>query len=136
MKNSRAIAIFVEDMWRPISAVITDMMTCLGFKVVEKGVGLDAEIHISKDDKSLDYKLHNTLMEIATIDRDDNPLVFDKKLLEYDHFMKKTERVITSKIQVLLPLLLDENGIDKVKNMKGYERIRIMEIDGGKKANG
>lgn len=47
--------------------------------------------------------------------------------------LKEVERVIVSRIQILLPLLLDDNGIDKVKNMKGYERIRIMEVNSGKK---
>ena len=77
--------------------------------------------------------MHNLLLEIATIDRDEHPLRFDEKLLSFDYFVHKTNQLIDSKLKVIFELLF-EDDFDKAKENivrlgNDYERIRIWELD-------
>jgi hypothetical protein len=72
-------------------------------------------------------------MEIATVDRDENPIRFDENLRAFDYFLAKMARVIQSKLNVLFKLLAEENpdiALEKITQMaKDYERIRIWKFD-------
>jgi hypothetical protein len=66
---------------------------------------LKTEFHIKSGEKEMTFYLHNLLLEIATIDRDENPLRFDDRLVDFDYFAKKTARIIESKLKILFKLL-------------------------------
>jgi hypothetical protein len=119
----------IDIMWKGIADIVIEYLTDNGMTTKLTGEGLEATISIDYKDKHADYKLYNTLMEIFVIDRDDNPLIFDAKILDEKCLRKKMTDVIASKMKVLLTLLLDDNGLEQVENMKGYERIRVWEID-------
>jgi hypothetical protein len=73
--------------------------------------------------------MHNLLLEIATQDRDEQPLRFDERLRDFDFFAAKTSRVIENKLKILLKLF-EEEGIEAAlesvsQYAKEYERIRI-----------
>jgi hypothetical protein len=81
--------------------------------------------------------MHNLLLEIATVDRDERCLRFDEKLKDFNYFVHKTNQVIDSKLKVLFELLF-EDDFDKAKENiarlgDNYERIRIWQIDQDKK---
>lgn len=104
-----------------------------GLDVEEKGRGFDIVFHIKSGEKEADFFLHNLLMEIATVDRDEQPLRFDENLRDFDFFLTKTMRLTQSKLRILFRLLLEKDvdvAIDSItKDAKQYERIRIWRLD-------
>jgi hypothetical protein len=131
--EDRLIQATIAASWRNIVESISEYLTGIGSKVAMKGEGMDCLLRIEKGEKKIDFLLANTLLEIATIDRDDKPLRFDRKLLDGEYGNRKTIEVVQSKLAVLLPLIIDDDdgevAIEKVKNLKGYERIIILQID-------
>ena len=109
-----------------------------GFTVTEQGDGLDSVFLVKCGNKEIKFFLHNLLMEIATVDRDQEPLRFDKRLRDFDYFLAKTARLTESKLNILLHMLSKEN-VDAtiesiIQDAKQYERIRIWRFDQEKPA--
>jgi hypothetical protein len=84
-----------------------------GLNVEEKGSGLDTVFSIKSGKKEADFYLHNLLVEIATVDRDEEPLRFDEKLRDFDYFVAKAAKLTDSKMMILFELL-SEDDVDKV----------------------
>ena len=118
-----------------VETVKRSLRSC-GMRVEEQGQGLETVFVIKSGEKRADFHLHNLLLEIATIDRDEIPLRFDERLLDFDYFLAKTNRLIQSKLNILIHFLSEENpesAIEKIeKEANRYERIRIWRFDPSK----
>ena len=81
------------------------------------------------------FFLQNLLLEIATVDRDEEPLRFDERLTDFSFFLSKTADLIQSKLRILLHLMEEEDTESAAKKIQaesdGYERIRIWRREGG-----
>lgn len=67
--------------------------------------------HLKKGDCGAEFFLDNLLLEIITVDRDENPLKFNKAILnDTPAWIAKTMDVIESKLAMLIPML---NGMSK-----------------------
>ena len=104
-----------------------------GCEVEEEGSGLDLVFSIKSGGKTLKFYLQNLLLEIVTVDRDEEPLRFDEGLRDFDYFMAKMARAINSKLCVLFHLLKEDDfeaAIENIcKDARDYERIRIWRFD-------
>lgn len=102
-------------------------------EVKQEGRGLDLAFFIKKGEKEIKFFLQNLLLEIATIDRDEESLRFDENLRDFDFFLAKATRLTQSKLKVLYHLLGEEDvdaAIENIsKDAKQYERIRIWRFD-------
>ena len=120
-----------------VSPVIVEVtraiLQALGCEVKEEGSGLDLAFSIKFSRKELKFYLQNLLLEIVTVDRDEEPLRFDEGLKEFDYFMAKMARAINSKLCVLFHLLKEDDFEAAIENIcndaKDYERIRIWRFD-------
>ena len=116
-----------------IVGVVRTILKSFDWQVSEEGKGLDLAFSIKSGEKQIKFYLHNLLMEIATIDRDEESLRFDENLRDFDFFLAKTARLTESKLNILFHLLKEENMDTAVENIsqsaKNYERIRIWRID-------
>jgi hypothetical protein len=112
------------------------ILQSLDFQVTEKGRGLDTVFTVKAAEKEAEFHLHNLFLEIATIERDEEPLRFDEKLRDFDYFLAKMARTLESKLRVLFHLFGEENVDMAIENIardsKQYERIRIWKFDHNK----
>jgi hypothetical protein len=120
-----------------VSPVIVEVTRAVlqvrGCEVEEEGSGLDLAFSIKFSRKELKFYMQNLLLEIVTVDRDEEPLRFDEGLRDFDYFMTKMARAINSKLCVLFHLLKEDDfeaAIENIcKDAKDYERIRIWRFD-------
>jgi hypothetical protein len=116
-----------------ITEIVKTILQSLNYQVIQKGHGLDLVFSIKSDKKEAEFYLHNLFLEIATVDRDEEPLRFDERLRDFDFFLAKTARVVESKLNVLFHLFGEEDvdaAIENItKDAKQYERIRIWRLD-------
>lgn len=121
-----------------VAGIVRTSLQSSGCKVKQEGCGLDLAFSIKSGKKEIKFDLHNLLLEIATIDRDEEPLRFDENLRDFEFFLNKTSQLVQSKLKVLFHLLGEENvdaAIESIsKDAKKYERIRIWRFD--KKGSG
>jgi len=112
---------------------VTALLQSAGFEVKKQGTGLDTSLVVSKDDRQATMYLENLFLEIATIDRDEQPLRFDERLKDFDFFLEKTADLTKSKLKVLFHLFADEDMGAVIENIskdaKNYQRIRIWQFD-------
>jgi hypothetical protein len=80
-------------------------------------------------DKQAEFYLDNLLLEIATIDRDQQSLKFDQQLSSFDYFLNKAVALTNSKLTILFQVFNEEEldkAVEKIASMAGaYQRIRI-----------
>jgi len=116
-----------------VAVVVRTILETLEFQVVEQGRGLDLVFSIKKGEKQAEFYLQNLLLEIATVDRDENPLRFDEQLRDFDYYLAKTCHLIPSKLNVLFRLFGEEDVDTAIENIardaKQYQRIRIWKFD-------
>jgi hypothetical protein len=120
-----------------VSPMVTDslkkLLQAVGFQVKQEGSNLNTELIIQKNKKKAEMYLHNLLLEIATIDRDEEPLRFDENLRDFDFFLYKTAGLVQSKIRPLLYFFEEEDmhtALEKITlDAKHYERVRIWQFD-------
>jgi hypothetical protein len=116
-----------------VVAIVKTILQTLGCDVREEGSGLDLAFHIKSEGKEVRFFLNNLLLEIATIDRDEDPLQFDENLRDFNYFLRKTAHVVESKLNVLFQLFGQDDieaAIENItKDAKQYERIRIWKVD-------
>jgi len=121
----------------PIIVGITKaILHALGCKVEDEGSGLDLAFSIKSGEKTLKFYLRNLLLEIVTVDRDEEPLRFDENLKDFEYFLAKMGRAINSKLRVVFEVLKEDDLDTAVENIckdaKDYERIRIWRFDENK----
>lgn len=122
---------------RLVSPIVVGQVKMLlqsaGMEVKEEGCGADPAFSIKSGEKEIKFFLHNLLMEIVTVDRDEKPLRFDENLHDFDFFLAKTVRLTESKLKILFHLLGEEDVDVAIENIsqdaKHYERIRIWRFD-------
>lgn len=105
-----------------------------GLNVQKKGSGLDTSFHIKVGEMEHVLCLHNLLLEVATIDRDETSLRFDEKLLDFSYFLIKLSNIVNGRLNILFTLLEHKGDIEKAvesiaATSANYERIRIIMID-------
>ena len=120
-----------------VSPIVTGslkrLLQAAGFEVKQEGSNLNTELIIQKGEKKAEMYLQNLLLEIATVDRDEEPLRFDENLRDFDFFLAKSAQLTESKLRILFHLFSEDDvdaAIDKIGlDAKQYERIRIWQID-------
>jgi hypothetical protein len=132
MQNQEEIAKINHFLARiaPVVIEITrGILQAIGCDVKEEGSGLDLAFSIKSGQKELKFYLRNLLLEIATVDRDEEPLRFDEGLKDFDYFMAKMARGINSKLRVVFEVLNEDDleaAVENICKVAGdYERIRI-----------
>lgn len=120
--------------------VVRTILQSFDWQVTEEGSGLDLAFSIKSGEKEIKFFLHNLLLEIVTVDRDEVPLRFDENLWDFDFFLAKTTRLIRSKLEILEHLASEkdfEQAVENIaENASKYERIRIWRVDQKKLAQG
>jgi len=123
-----------------VAEIVKRALQSSDLNVNQEGFGLDMAFSIKAGEKEIKFYLHNLLLEIATIDRDEVPLRFDEKLRDFDYFLAKTIHLTESKLKVLFHLLREDDVQIALKNIsldsKQYERIRIWQFDKGTSNSG
>jgi len=124
---------FLSSVSPVVVAIVKTILQTLGCDVREEGSGLDLAFHIKSEGKEVQFFLNNLLLEIATVDRDEDPLQFDENLRDFDYFLRKTAHVVESKLNVLFQLFGQDDieaAMENItKDAKQYERIRIWKVD-------
>jgi hypothetical protein len=132
MQNEK-IWSFVEFIAPLVSAIATALIRSAGWQVSQTGSGRDTILTIQDKDRQFQFFLENLLLEIVTVDRDAQPLVFDESILEPETFLKKTLRALASKLNILFCFMAEadvEAAVDKIsRQAENYERIRILRMD-------
>jgi len=133
LKDSVKINYFLQAVTPIVVDIVQAILKSTDWQIERKGKALDTWFSIKAGDKETVFYLHNLLLEIATIDRDQNPLRFDERLRDFDCFVEKTIRLTESKLKILFQLF-GQDDIDKaIKNIEQsanqYERIRILRFD-------
>lgn len=124
-----------------VARFVKILLQSAGMDVEEEGRGFELAFSIKKDERESKMYLQNLLLEIATVDRDEQPLRFDENMRDFDFFLAKTTRLVQSKLKVLFHFLGEEDvetAIEKIsQDARHYERVRIWQFDQkntGKKA--
>lgn len=116
-----------------IARLVRMLIESAGMDIREKGSGLDLTYHIKSGEKELKFYLHNLLLEIATVDRDEAPLRFDERLKDFDFLVDKIIHVVQSKVRVIFQLLGGNDVEAAIENIgrdaKQFERVRIWRFD-------
>jgi len=128
-KISRFLAVM-----SPVIAGLPRMLIeAAGMKVEGKGAGMELEYIIKSKDKQVSFYLHNLFLEVATIDRDEEPLRFDERLEDFDYLVDKIIRCTCSKLKVLFLLLGEKDpatAVEKIlQHADNYQRIRVWRFD-------
>jgi len=109
------------------------LLLSTGMEVKEEGRGPDLAFTIKSGEKEAKFFPYNLLLEIATIDRDEENLRFDERLRDFDFFLAKTAQLIESKLRILFQVLAEEDldaALENISKYAGqYERIRIWRFD-------
>ena len=134
--DAQKITSFLALVWPIVSQLVNAMLKALGWHVTERGSGLNVVFDIESEGKKAQFYLHNLLLEIATIDRDEQPLRFDENLHDVEFFLKKTSQLVQSKLSILYQLLSEDDvdaALQKITDQaRNYQRIRILRWDGEK----
>ena len=116
-----------------VADVVRTFLRAFDWRVAEEGEWLDLAFSVKSGPKEAKFFLHNLLLEIATIDRDENPLRFDDRLRDFEYFLAKTTRLLHSKMWILLQLLGQDDVDGAIENIckdaNLYERLRIWGFD-------
>lgn len=127
------IASFLRVALPVVADVVRTFLQAFDWEVQEEGRGLDSAFAIKFGEKEIKFFMHNLLLEIATVDRDENPLKFDEKLHDAGYFLTKTTRLVGGRLWILLQLVSQDDveaAIEKLSRKAGqYERIRIWRFD-------
>jgi len=119
-----------------VTELVSAILRSSGIEVQEEGSGLDTAVSIKTGEKQARFYLHNLVLEIATLDRDKDPLRFDEQLRDFDFFPAKMTNIIQSKLRVLMQVFSTDDLEAAIENISqqttDYERIRIWRLDQGR----
>jgi len=132
-KDIERINHFVYRVSPIVADVIKRFLQLSGYEVQQQGQGLKLAFSIKKGKKEAKMYIENLLLEIATVDRDQEPLRFDENLRDFNFFLAKLVNLTESKLKILLHFFAEEDidaAIDNISlDAKQYERIRIWQFD-------
>jgi len=133
LKESERINRFLFFVSPMVVRSVKSLLQSAGLQVTQEGRGLSTAFSIKKNDREAKMYLQNLLLEIATVDRDEEPLRFDENLRDFNFFLTKTARLTESKLKILFHVFAEEDVDTAIENIsqdaKQYERIRIWQID-------
>jgi len=132
-KDSERINRFLCFVTPIVIKFVKGLLQSANLQVLQEGSGIETALSIRKDEKKAKMYLQNLLLEIATVDRDEEPLRFDENLRDFDFFLAKLVNLTESKLKILLHFFAEDDidaAIDNISlDAKDYERIRIWQID-------
>lgn len=126
----------------PIMLYVCTVLKQAGCKVepiIEKDSTIwDAAIKVSRDKDGekegmvSKFFFHNTFVEALCVDRDDDPLIFDPKILEddsIDYISGKIREIVNGRTTLLLGMF-DGKSVEEIynDNPNMFERIRKKEV--------
>ena len=124
---------FLTSVFPLVAGIVQIILQTLGCSVVQKGCGTDLVFLIKLNGKETGFFIYNLLLEIATVDRDAEPLIYDENLCEGEYFLVKMFGLIRSKVNILLKLMGQDDidaAIEEIaKDADKYDRIRIVKFD-------
>ena len=124
---------FIDFIASLVGAVAASLIQSTGWQVRQTGSGGDTVLSIKTDNRQFQFYLQNLLLEIATVDRDAEPLIFDESILDPEVFLKKTFHVLASRLNILFCFMAKadvETAIDTIsRQAENYERICILRVD-------
>jgi len=133
LKESERINRFLYLVSPIVAKVVKRFLESSGCQIQQEGRGLELAFSIKKGKKEAKMYLQNLLLEIATVDRDEEPLRFDENLRDFDFFLAKSAQLTESKLRILFHLFGEDDvdaAIDKISlDAKQYERIRVWQFD-------
>jgi len=133
------IAVFLSATAQVITETVKKLLIMCGYEVVVNGQGLELRYEVSFGDMKAVFYFRNLYLEIATVDRDAEPLRFDEKLRDHYYFVSKASFIIKSKLDILLKLLKSDDTdktIDEIFTEFNGERIIIEKLDNLRRKNG
>jgi len=137
--ETHKIADFLSANEQVITEIVKKLLIMCNCDVLTNGQGLELRFYLSFGETKAVFYFRNLFLEIATIDRDADPLQFDDKLHDYHYFMSKASFIIKSKLEILLRLLKSDDTdktIDEIFNEFNGERIIIEKIENRRRKNG
>ena len=104
-----------------------------GLQVTEQLLGNDPALSIKKGKLEIKFFLMNLLLEIATVDRDEEPMRFDDRLRDFKYYTNKMLSTVHGKLKIL-SAVLSQDDLSKIaqdldKFAHEFERIRVITID-------
>lgn len=138
-ENAR-ITHFIHGVSPIVAALVKTLLESHNYQIKQKGCGFDLAFSISSGDREANFFLQNLLLEIATLDGDEDPLRFDERLRDFDYFLAKTTRQAQSKLKVISQLLGEEDIETAIENLcrnaGRLGRVQIWRIDQQKPTQG
>ncbi len=98
---------FLSDAIPIVVRTLTGILQSSGWQVEQKGCGLELVFILRQDEKEVGFYMHNLFMELATLDRTAQPMVFDEQLGDFNYF-------IANRPQVELPKYLPTKDVNKL----------------------
>jgi len=92
-----------------ITAQVKMILPSAGLKVKEAGRGPDLTFTLKSGHKNIEFCPQNLLIDIATVDRNEEPLRFDANLRDFDYFLARKARVIEGRLKVVFQFLTEDN---------------------------
>lgn len=109
----------------------------MGIEAISEGEDWDTCLKLKYKKNTATFFLANLALEVVTMDRDEKPLRFNPKIEDPEYWGKQVYTLINSKMELLLPILMEDNIEDAKKIIEkksgNYERITIATIDNKKK---
>jgi hypothetical protein len=108
-----------------IKEVVKIMLEMSGCTVTEHNDGLNLCYKIQYKDNEVCLFFRNLYLDIATIDRDAEPLEFDRQLNDFNYFLTKTVSTIHLRLKTLLKLLKHDDVDKAIENI-------LKDLNGGR----
>jgi len=137
--DTNKVAAFLSATEKVIAEIVRQLLVRFDCKVSVKGQGLELQYDVACGDMKATLFFRNLYLEIATLDRDAEPLQFDEKLSDYTYFLSKASFIIRSKLEILLKLLKSDDinrTIDDIYEEFKGERIFIEKVGKLRRKNG
>lgn len=137
--ENHKIATFLSATAQAIEEIVSKLLAMCGCEVLASGQGLKLQYDVTYDGIKAVFYFRNLFLEIATVDRDAEPLQFDEKLRDYRYFVSKASFIIKSKLEILLKLLKSKDTdktIDEIFAEFNGERILIEKVNNPGRKNG
>jgi len=124
---------YIREVLPIVAKLVKIFLESYNYQIKQKGCGFDLAFSISSGDREANFFLQNLLLEIATVDTHEDPLMFDERLRDFDYFLAKTARQAQSKLKVTSQLLGEEDVETAIENLcrnaGRFEQIQIWRFD-------
>lgn len=110
-----------------IKEIVKMILEKVGCEVTEKGEGLNLCYEIQYKDNKASLFFQNLYLDIATKDRDAEPLEFDENLNDFRYFLVKTLSAISLRLKPIVKLLRSDDADKAIENiLNDFNDGRIM----------